>query len=459
MKQRKHICVSVLMLALALLTSCEKDTLPTNFAPGLMTGDATDIYRKGATLNGSIQKSSGTTVSEYGVMYSISPSLADAVMIKYDGETDGDFSIELSDLEPGRQYYYSTYASSGYSIAKAADIKQFTTENQTVVIFDNEKTVVSNVTETSFDVTAAIKDDGGSGEIQELAFRYAEVSAAGAEWPETYEVKSVKSLSDFRASIIDRVPGKIYAVRPYAANGKGTSMGDMVYVTMKTTEVPAISSIDSLFAESDVLRVRANILSEGTSPVTERGFVYSSEVTLPEYGHSLKVTAPGSGETFEAELTGLKPGEIYYIRAYAINAAGIGYSTPRMFVVENYDIAIPVLSPAYVYDITVSTATAESRLADNGKGEITSLGFVVSSSNNNPTVYNCDMVLTADDYDTNTGTYRTFISGLNGNTTYYIRPYASNSAGTGYGETAVFKTLNSEKSDIKKDEYGDDTEW
>ena len=52
MKKIQYLLLCSLML---LLAACEKDTVATNFAPRVTTGDATDIYRKGAVLSGSIQ--------------------------------------------------------------------------------------------------------------------------------------------------------------------------------------------------------------------------------------------------------------------------------------------------------------------------------------------------------------------------------------------------------------------
>ncbi len=43
---------------------------------------------------------------------------------------------------------------------------------------------------------------------------------------------------------------------------------------------------------------------------------------------------------------------------------------------------------------------------------------------------------------TDTSNFTSYINGLNPNTTYYLRAYATNINGTGYGSTMVFKTLN-----------------
>ena len=53
MKKITHLIICSLLLVMA---ACEKDTEPANFAPKLATGEATNIYRTGATLSGSMEK-------------------------------------------------------------------------------------------------------------------------------------------------------------------------------------------------------------------------------------------------------------------------------------------------------------------------------------------------------------------------------------------------------------------
>jgi len=47
---------------------------------------------------------------------------------------------------------------------------------------------------------------------------------------------------------------------------------------------------------------------------------------------------------------------------------------------------------------------------------------------------------------TGTGNYTSSISGLTGETTYYVRAYATNANGTAYGNEEVFLTLRAEPS-------------
>lgn len=132
MNKLKYIIGGILLL---LAAGCEKDTEPTNFAPKLSTGEASEIYRVGATLSGSVQKSEGILVKECGILYSTIQSMAEYEEVKIAAEEAASFTVSLQNLTPGTTYYYCTYASSGRSIAKG-EVKTFTTIANSAPLFN-----------------------------------------------------------------------------------------------------------------------------------------------------------------------------------------------------------------------------------------------------------------------------------------------------------------------------------
>ena len=156
MNRLKQIIGCILLL---LLAGCEKDTEPTNFAPKLSTGEASEIYRVGATLSGSVQKSEGILIKECGILYSTIQSMAEYEGAKISVEEAASFTVSLQNLVPGTTYYYCTYASSGRSIAKG-EVKTFTTIANSAPLFNS--LVLEAVDEQSITLSTTIKDDGGS---------------------------------------------------------------------------------------------------------------------------------------------------------------------------------------------------------------------------------------------------------------------------------------------------------
>src|SRR5690554_3132321 len=94
----------------------------------------------------------------------------------------------------------------------------------------------------------------------------------------------------------------------------------------------------------------------------------------------------------------------------------------------------PVLSTREVTDITENSATSGGNITDDGGVLITAHG-VCWSTNENPTI---DDNKTED--GTGAGSFTSSVTGLEPNTTYYLRAYATNSAGTSYGSIMSFTT-------------------
>jgi uncharacterized protein (TIGR02145 family) len=97
--------------------------------------------------------------------------------------------------------------------------------------------------------------------------------------------------------------------------------------------------------------------------------------------------------------------------------------------------ARPILSTAEVSEITFSTALCGGTITSDGGATVIARG-VCWSTNPTPTV--------ADNITTDgagAGSFTSSITSLTASTPYYVRAYATNSAGTGYGMTMAFTTL------------------
>ncbi len=103
---------------------------------------------------------------------------------------------------------------------------------------------------------------------------------------------------------------------------------------------------------------------------------------------------------------------------------------------EDCPAVVPaVSSTAAITGITTVAAISGGNISSDGGASITASGVCWSTSSN-PTV-----ALTTKTTDgSGTGIFSSSITGLAANTTYYVRAYATNSAGTGYGNQLVFTT-------------------
>jgi len=100
------------------------------------------------------------------------------------------------------------------------------------------------------------------------------------------------------------------------------------------------------------------------------------------------------------------------------------------------DTTIPTLITLDITEITPTTATSGGDFTAYGGAAITAKGVCWSTSQN-PTILDF-----ATDEGNNSRKYTSNISGLTANTTYYVRAYATNNKGTGYGNELSFVVEN-----------------
>lgn len=233
----------------------------------------------------------------------------------------------------------------------------------------------------------------------------------------------------FTSSIIGLTPNTLYYVRAYATNSQGTGYGSarsfttppVVSPTVTTTSV---SSIGGTTAQSG-----GNVTADGGATVTARGVCWSTNPT-PTTADSKTTDGSGTG-SFTSSITGLSPNTTYYVRAYAINSAGTGYGSALQFTTH----PVPVVTTTAVTNITQTTAQSGGNVTSDGGSAVTARG-VCWSTNPTPTITDSK---TTD--GSGLGSYTSSITGLSANTSYYVRAYATNSAGTGYGSALQFTTL------------------
>ena len=101
----------------------------------------------------------------------------------------------------------------------------------------------------------------------------------------------------------------------------------------------------------------------------------------------------------------------------------------------------PILPPALttlpVSDITQTSAKSGGNITDDGGGEITARG-IVWSTDANPSI-NDHAGMTQE--GTGSGEFHSMLTELLSATEYYVRSYATNSAGTAYGNEIKFETV------------------
>lgn len=119
------------------------------------------------------------------------------------------------------------------------------------------------------------------------------------------------------------------------------------------------------------------------------------------------------------------------------NRRDYGYSVRPVYGPQSEQTTAPTVVTSAVTQITETSAVVGGNVTSDGGASVTERG-VVYSTNPNPVITNLSNTILP--CGSGAGSFTCNLTGLQPNTTYYIRAYAKNDAGTAYGEEMSFTT-------------------
>ena len=284
----------------------------THTAPTVMTTGISNVAHTTATLNGSVIYNGGSTVAARGFCLGTeqNPTIESTTVSSGSGE--GSFSASLQNLASATTYYVRAYATNvwGTSYGEQQSFTTLTEHAPTVEI-----TAATDIDYTAFTCGGDVTDSG----------TYA-VTARGicyATTPDPVMTSNHVHLGNgtgtFSTTLTDLEPETTYYVRAYAVNAVGVAYSTSITVTTLTPTLPTVTT-DSVSMYNECT---GTVLADGGAPVTQRGFCYDT-LPLPTVESNVVLVGTGLGE-FEATLTSLPIGKLYFVRAFATNAKGTTY--------------------------------------------------------------------------------------------------------------------------------------
>jgi hypothetical protein len=138
------------------------------------------------------------------------------------------------------------------------------------------------------------------------------------------KVISGNGTSEFKVDILGLLPGTSYYVRSFAKNSQAVGYGNELNFKTKSLTLPIIeTTIISSITETGAMS-GGNVVSDGGSPITSRGIVWSSTKPIETLLDTKTQNGSGLG-SFTSTINNLQANTPYYVRAYATNSQGTAF--------------------------------------------------------------------------------------------------------------------------------------
>lgn len=359
-----------------------------------------------------------------GFCWSNTENLTTAGPHKQCGSGIGEFSTTIEDLSIDTKYYVCAYAtnSQGTVYGKVAS---FQTTNGLPIV-KTEK--IDKITPETAICTITVDVNGGP-----------KIDACGVCWSATNNMPLVTEnhtteiphSGAIDCSVASLSPNTSYYIRAYATNELGTTYGETITFTTSTgLPVLGIGSMSNISSTSAVYT--GSLVTNGGANIIEYGLCWSSATSAPEFEKDQSMIVFATDNKIQGTIISLEANTTYYVRAYAKNKFGIGYSEAISFKTLDGKPVLETLDPGD--NVSATSVTALGNIISNGESPILECGFVYSTIPY-PTHQNATAVLAG---VVNSGYFSVTISDIDpGHEVYYIRAFATNANGTTYGEQIV----------------------
>ncbi len=428
-----------------------------NTPPSVATGNVITSGPNTATLGGILYTTGGDNVTQLGICYSNSanPTIDDnKSTVTY---TMGNYSISITGLTAGVTYYYRAFATNANG-TQYGKVKSFTTKAPPTVsqgnVYSQSKTTVNiaNIAAVSNDAT-----------IVKVGVALYKRNSDGT-YPQQYSKivfqnnPGTFSIFTYSVDVTGLVAGATYKWKGCLIYNFGngtpndtvfaTNLSSASFTTFKNAAISMGNASRDLTATTHLKYNVPLTITVGNPAATTFGLLFSTNsshltlTTYEPYHNYVQYTNVTENYTHFFSFNGDFDADTLYYRAYVYNEGGdTVYSSIKY-----------VISPRKVQQVfnvnalrmTNTTATIKylwTSQDDQNQPAANYTGVVYSTTNTNPTIGGSGVYNVSSNHSTFIDKKDSVqLTGLSGNTTYYVRAYVKNCAGTRYSGVYQFTT-------------------
>ncbi len=439
--------IPVLLAGTAQLSCAEKEGgKKGGRPPAVVTHTVSGIAHFSADLNGEITDEGSPAYTERGVCWSPSPDPTTASEKRSESaQGAGNFQFHCDNMAASTLYYVRAYATNEKGTAYGEQIT-FTTAPPLNTPASVTTAAAASVTTSSAVLGGNVTAEGNPPHFERgvcySMLEYPMRGGVGVTLP-----AGMAGAGSFTATAEGLYPGTTYYARAYtvASNGREEYGPQVSFTTAAgagtkaTLTTAAVTGIDTNMAV-----LGGSVTNVGSPACTERGICYNYAPTDPTVAE-FKIPVDGSGTgSFSVLVEDIGYYTKIYVRSYAIGPWGIAYGDKQEFWAIQRDYT-PSPTTNAVTDFSSTGAVFSGNMTDYNRGfpATTDYGFCYSTSTT-PTVNNYVLTVPVG----GTGTFSSAVSGLSPSTTYYVRAYARNRDGVGYGQQMSFTTATATSTSV-----------
>lgn len=413
----KKLGLWILVIMLS-ISGCKEEIY--KFPVQVLTQDAKKIKATSVQAEAIFINPSEESITEKGFYYAKNDTSSRILENKVIAADTG-FSKTLMSLQANTEYSYFAFAKTASNDVHGP-VKRFKTlafQAPTLTTSD-----VKNILITTCLAGGNISYDGGKPVVD----RGVCLSLSANPTIQDIRIQIGQGEGDYGIVITKLKPFTTYFIRAYAINEIGISYGNELSFKTQDYRPVTLRTLDPEAVQIFEATLGGETQDAGGGEIIQRG-ICLSRTPNPTIEDTRFTSSTNGLGMYKILVRSLVENTKYHVRAFAQNEKGYAYGEDKIF--QTQDIRLPKVETTNVSNETFSSANISGKLLDDGGVPIIEQGFCYSKQPN-PDIN--DAVALSPNLNL-------FLKNLEDGTTYYIRAFAKNRKGIGYGEIISFKTI------------------